>query len=549
MTASGPAKKPGMARRIGVAAFTVAGFLAAPLARAVCPPSCAGQTLTTPNFSHQDLTGADFTGATIIGAAFIRANLTGAKFDNAKFQSVPGFPTQTPDFSFANLSNASFTGAQFLAPTYLTYANLTCADFSNTDISNGNAVFGDERLIYHPEMATCPVVLGDIARTKFRNTIMNCEFINDWKAFDLTGADVSACSTQLAGRDFSGALMSGVDLTGAVLDGAKFIGANLTLATLRNASLQCTPAGQCVDMSNALLQGSHFDNANLTGANLFGAFLSNNNTVNITDAATMTQAHLKNVNLATAQLSGVRFTLANFYGKEHSNPNGCATTIPNSDAGFTVLCASARGATLTATDFTDAYLFGVDFTNATILGGTFYEAVVTGANFAGATIGTDPNSGAGTDFSRAFLQGTNLDKATTLTRANFSNAFFDFRRGGNSLFILLNGTNHNQFACSTPSTCNPASGLEVCLQVFYPLATVPGDNISITCPDGDGAAKTGGCGDADPTGGNARWMSHLTIGKPPDPGPPPGFYENDSTYTPRGSLPIRPPTNLCTANW
>lgn len=538
------------ARTFLAAAWTAAVFLAASRAAGDCPPACGGQTVTARNFSRQDLTGADFTGATIVGTKFIGANLKGAKFDNAKFQGIAGFPTSTPDFSFADLSNASFTGAQFEAPTYLTYANLTCADFSNTNISNGNAIFGDEPLIYDAKTATCPVVLGDIARTKFRNTVMNCEFINDWKAFDLTGANVSACLTQLSGRDFSGALMAGVDLTGAVLDGANFAGANLSRATLKNASLQCSTSGKCVDMSNALLQGAIFNNANLTGANLFGAFLSNNVNGTAKDAASMTQAHLKNVNLATAQLSGVAFTLANFYGKEHANPNGCATTIPGSDAGFTILCASARGATLTATDFTDAYLFGVDFTGAKILGGIFYEAVLAGANFASATIGTDPNSGRVTDFSRAFLQGTNLDKAT-LSTGNFSNAFFDFRRGGNSLFILLNGINHNQFACSTPSACNPPTGQEVCLQVFYPLATVPGDYTRITCPDGTlgGANGASGCGDADPTGGNLRWMSHLTIGAPPDPGPPPGFYENDSTYTPRGSLPIRPPTNLCTANW
>ena len=66
-------------------------------------------------------------------------------------------------------------------------------------------------------------------------------------------------------------------------------------------------------------------------AHLYGAVLSNDNGNGTFSAtASVTQAHLKNVNLATAQLSGVDFTLANFYGKEHSNPNGCATTIPNS---------------------------------------------------------------------------------------------------------------------------------------------------------------------------------------------------------------------------
>ena len=112
-------------------------------AQPTCPPSCANQTLTAPNFSHADLTDADFTGATLVGANFIRANLTGTDFTNATFVSVPGNPTQTPDFTFANLTNAKFVNAKFDAPTYFTYAMLTCADFSHTNLSNGNMVFGD----------------------------------------------------------------------------------------------------------------------------------------------------------------------------------------------------------------------------------------------------------------------------------------------------------------------------------------------------------------------------------------------------------------------
>src|SRR6185295_5754117 len=120
------------------------------------------------------------------------------------------------------------------------------------------------------------------------------------------------------------------DMTNAVLDGASFANADLSSATLINASLQClTPVNgpaQCVDMSNALLQGAHFDNANLTGASLYNAFLSNNIKGNISQAATFPSAHLKNVNLSFAQMSGVDFRLANFYGTSPANnPDGCKT--------------------------------------------------------------------------------------------------------------------------------------------------------------------------------------------------------------------------------
>jgi uncharacterized protein YjbI with pentapeptide repeats len=535
MTTRGPAKKHGMARRIGVAAFAVAGFLAAPSARAECPPNCIGQTLTTPNFSHQDLTGADFTGATLIGAVFIRANLTAAKFDNAKFQFVPGFPTQTPDFSFANLTRASFKGAQFESLTYLTYATLTCADFSRTNINNGNAIFGEGPLISDPS-ATCAD--GKASRTKFQSTIMSCEFINDWKAFDLTGAVVTACVKQLSARDFSGAILSGVDLTGAVLDGDLFVKTDLTRAVLNNASLQCLVPGnpegsKCVDMTGALLQGAFLNNANLSGATLYGAFLSNNTNDTITDAANVQQAHLKNVNLATAQLSGVDFSLSNFYGNSPANPGGCRTTGGSDLSGFTKGCATASGSTMTGTKFINSYLYGLDLTDAKITGANFYQAILVGANFGGAKIKTFVGDASVTNFFRAYMQGTNLEGANSLTEANLSNAFYDFRSGGNILSIALSSS-HNQFArCSGPPTvCKVPAGQDVCVFVRYPLATIPSSNTTITCPKGSPAGSNG-CG-TDISPATSLWKSNLTIGTPPDgSGIPPGSYSNDATFEPQ----------------
>jgi len=500
-------------------------------AQTACPPACTGQTLTTPNFSHANLINAHFDGATIIGANFVRANLTGADFTGATFQSAPGNPTQTPDFTFAILTNAKFVGAKFEAPTYFTYATLTCADFSNTVLTSGNAVFGDDPLIYDAA-ATC--------RTKFQSATMNCEFIDQWRAFDLTNAIVGACLDKLAGRNFAGAEMSGVSFESAILDGATFTGAQLTLAVFGNASLQCLSTGggsQCVDLSQAMLQGAHLENANLSGASLYGAFLSNNVNGNITQAAHLGQAHLRNVNLSFAQLSGVDFGLANFYGSVPANPDGCGTTGSN-NTGFTRGCASALHANMTDTKFDNAYLYGVDFANASIAGADFTQAVLAGANFSGASIGTDVNSGAVTLFKRAYLQGTNLDKAT-LSQADLTDAFVDFRSGGNLVTIDLDGTDHNQFACSTPSTCNPATGQNVCVFVRFAQTTVPVGNTTITCPDGLPAGPSG-CGPADPAGGNPRWNSRLTIGAPPDPGPPPGWYTNNATYTP-----MAPASTVC----
>ncbi len=46
-------------------------------------------------------------------------------------------------------------GTQFNGPTYLTNANLTCADFSRIDLSNGNAIFGESPLEFDRSRTEC----------------------------------------------------------------------------------------------------------------------------------------------------------------------------------------------------------------------------------------------------------------------------------------------------------------------------------------------------------------------------------------------------------
>jgi uncharacterized protein YjbI with pentapeptide repeats len=497
-----------------------AAAVGSPLTQASCVPQCKNATLTAPNFSHANLVNASFAGATLIAPSFIHADLTGADFTGATFLSATGNSVQAPDFTFATLTHAKFIGAKFSAPTYFTYATLTCADFSGTDMAHGKAVFGDEGLSYDSN-ASCMM--------RFEGATMNCEFIDQWRFFDLKNANIAACLDSLAGRNFANAHMAGVSFAGGILDAASFAGADLRRAVLEDASLQCADTIEgmrCVDLSGAQLQGASLDRANLTGASLYQAVLTNDNP-DIVNAATLRQAHLKNVNLSSAQLSGTDFSFANFYGSASPNHLGCATS-GSGGAGFTDGCASAAGAQMTGTRFPNAYLYGTDFSNASIIGVDFSQAVLVGANFAGADIDADPTNGAATTFFRAYLQGTNLDQAATLSRANLSDAFVDFRPGGNLISIDLDGSNHNQFACSTPSGCRPETGQNVCVSVRYPVTTVPSDNATITCP-GDKSAGQATCGDAD--GDNARWNSRLAIGKPPNAGPPPGWYANDATYT------------------
>ena len=498
----------------------VAAAVVAPAtAPLTCPgsPSTAagknfsGQTLTLANFSRIDLTNANFRGATLKGASFIGANLTGADFSGAHFVDS-GSPARPADFTLAKLDSACFIGATFAAPTYFTYASLTCTDFSATDLSTGNAIFGDAPLRYVPPTG------ATACRTAFRQAAMNCEFIDAWRDFDLTNARVGACLAQLGGRNFAKASMGGVDFTGAVLDGSTFTQANLALAQFAGASLQCTTT-RCVDLSSAKLQGANFTRANLTGANLANAFLANDAAAEKWSPATMAYAHLKNVNLSYAQLTAVDFSNANFYGSTAATVAACALA-----GGFTSGCASAQGATMVGTNFKGAYLYGVDMTGATISGADFSAAIAIGVNFSGAKLTRDAN-GKTTSFRGAYLQGTNLDLAASL-QADLSQAFFDFAPSGNLIRVLLDGRLHNTFGCAG-GACRPPTGADVCVFVAYRATTVPTRNAPITCPDG-AAAGAAGCGM--PGAANPRWASPWDISAPPE--QPPAWYTNPATYAP-----------------
>jgi hypothetical protein len=83
---------------------------------------------------------------------------------------------------------------------------LTSADFSQTDISKGNAIFGDQALIFDKTAS----------RPSFRATVMNCEFVAQWKQLDLTGANI------YSGVNFDNLDLNGSRWTGAVLEHASF---------------------------------------------------------------------------------------------------------------------------------------------------------------------------------------------------------------------------------------------------------------------------------------------------------------------------------------
>lgn len=523
---------------------------AAPATSSGPPPACPaslvanghdyhGLSLAMCNFTGQDLTKANFNGATLTGVIFIKTNLTGADFSGATFADSGNAALPT-DFSFGNLTNAQFIGAKFNGPTYLTYATMTCADFSQTDINNGNAIFGDSPLVNDTSQS---------CRTKFQQTTMNCEFVPQWNELDLTGAQIAACASQLEtaagqpGHDFSGGIYSNVvfdnlDLTastwtGAVLEHASFQGATLDNATGLNGTTT-TPSRlsavklnkasvQNVDLSNAQLYGAQCTNANLSNSSLAGSFLSANTgaTPPIETAAVFDGAHLKNVNLADAKLQGASFQFASFYGSfgDAAPSFPCKTNC--AQPGFTCDCATASRADLTGTNFSNAYLFGVDFTGSTttINGTQFGSAVLTGASFAGAKF--QVSGGAAPDFTKALLQGAQFDSTANLVNTSLLNAFVDFGAAtnpnpGNILYLLLTA-DYTRFrgwsGASTP-----------CVQTAYGNFTAVPPNVSMTCPNGSSTVCGAGKPAPDP---NENWAGGITMATNQ---PVAGWYLADATY-------------------
>ncbi|MEO7338725.1 MAG: pentapeptide repeat-containing protein [Caldimonas sp.] len=509
-----------------------------------CPPSRVanghdyrGLTLTLCSFSGQDLTNASFVGATLIGVLFIKTNLTGADFTDVTFADS-GFAQLPTDFTFANLTRARFVGSKFNGLTYLTYATLSCADFSSpdsgtTDLSNGNAVFGDAPLDIDPK--DC--------RPNFRGATMTCEFVAQWKLLDMSGARITGCTDQGKGQDFSGGNYSNVVFDGLDLSGSKWNGAVLEYAsfqgaTLDNASglngtssrlskLSATRFNnaslQNVDLSHAELYGAQFTNANLTNSSFDGSFLQANTSVTppIETAAVFDGAHLRNVTFANAHLSSVKFRFASLYGTfggdKPTFPCPPANNQCEIPTGSTCACATASGADLSATDFSNAYLYGVDFGRATINGTNFGSAILAGANFSSAQFRV--NGGAAPDFTKALLQGATFDQDANLVDTGLLDAFVDFGKASNQgnfnvVFLLLT-SDYTGFRGWTGSK-------RPCVAMSYGSFTTVPPNASMTCPSGNATV----CGAGNTPASLAHWKSAIAMAN----NSVPGLYYADATY-------------------
>jgi len=484
---------------------------------ALATKSCEGCQLAGVNFTKYDLNGINFSGAALPQATFNGATLTGTILNDA-------------NLSGAVLEGAVFSGTQLQKTVLDKASGMKGIDLSNNVVATGVSLQGVDLTgaILNGAQLNCAVLTGaTLAGIKTANTNLQQATLSG--ALGLEGVNLS--QAQLQGAVFHGTnlsqvmlppVMDNADLSGATLTGIKFqnisvnqvifdgatglAGADLSLVDFSNTSMRN------MNLSGAQFYGAFLNGADLEGSNLSSAYFTNKPGANIPSAAKLAGAHLKNVNLSSANLDGATFTDASFYGTVPALQGTCNV---DSD-GFTESCATATGATLNGANFGSAYLYGVDFSHSHILGVNFGNAVLVGANFSKANL-TSGGQGSDTGFTSAFLQGANLADAV-LTGTSLQNAFLDFRPGGNSMYLNLDGT-HTTF----PNWKTP--GKRACVFVYYTVpSAVPVSNTTITCPDG-GPGGIKGCGRTSKA--NTRWASKTDISQTD----PPASYLNDATYT------------------
>ncbi|ABM39377.1 pentapeptide repeat protein [Polaromonas naphthalenivorans CJ2] len=300
----------------------------------------------------------------------------------------------------------------------------------------------------------------------------------------------------LAGVDFSGVNLTNVKLSYANLNGAILSNIDLSGADLRSVSLQ----------------GAYLINANLDGANLCAAQL--NGSQGVTQAATLTGAHLRNTNLALSNLDGVKLSSASFYS---SNGQGtCQQTSCSSYVAST--CASAYNASLNNASFDSAYLSNVDMSNVTGAGVSFNNAALFGVLFGQANLAHNKLSSVSSSFINAYLQGTDLSRAN-LQFADFTGAQFD--AASNCIQANLNPAYSNFPGAKVPaspgsSTCVPGKpAAAFCVQSsFAPSAGYPQTDCTNICADGSTAGvglTNGTCPNAF-TCSSASWTTPLNGG-------------------------------------
>lgn len=261
---------------------------------------------------------------------------------------------------------------------------------------------------------------------------------------EMSVADLSEYSDQLAGADLSGIDLTDMDFSDDDLSDTDLSGTNL---------------------SEANLSGANLANANLDGANLSGADLSG---CNIEDASSLRAACMKDVVGFTEEQRRARAAKGAWFRspRELASPgvdwSGLRYGLHGADlhdldlSGANLTGSNLKGADLRGTNLTQARLAGASLSEAKLNGAILRDVDLTGIDMEKADLSGMDLAGmklTGANLTGAILMGTNLPNAvlsgagfsgTDLTGANLAGAdLTDARLYGTKLeaALSLQGTN------------------------------------------------------------------------------------------------------------
>jgi uncharacterized protein YjbI with pentapeptide repeats len=251
----------------------------------VCPDTdLSGMSFSYTDLSYAVLYGANLHGDALNGATLAGAHLKGADLHGVSSGGIIGVPAAIP-------RNWGVLDGYLTGP----YANLSYADFEDTDLTLGGGDFADANL-HGADLAY-------VDNPGIRDVTL------DFSHAVLTRAD-------FADGYFLASNLTGANLAGDNLDGF-FQGSNFTDADLRDIEISGVTTGYPLGFPDSGLSGADLEGANISGADLEEDVFSD---ANLSDGnfshtylsgSLMTDANLTDANLKDANLDQVDMTGAN----------------------------------------------------------------------------------------------------------------------------------------------------------------------------------------------------------------------------------------------
>lgn len=346
------------------------GYIGSAMPEIGLPASNKETLISTNHCDHCNLQSVDLHGRNLAGVSIRQANLSHAELGGTIMNNVQAAGAL---FQSAHLKEAKFLGA-----------NLDGASFESA--------------------GPIPFEAGQ-----------------DYPAADLTLAKLNDASllrahmrgAMLGQADFTKAHLDGADLGDSMLSKADFTDATMNDVTLTRASgidVILTRA----KMSTANLQGAILNGARMEGAVLSKAVLGRDAERHL-EACQLSDAYMANVDLSSAEATGVNLRKARFYGR----------------------MADANNATLTNADMVDAELSGTNFTRASLQNANLGGAKCVNCKFNNARMAaTSVTTMDGAKFSGTHLEGADFSQAT-VSGCVFTDAIVSFTTGNYSSVAVV----------------------------------------------------------------------------------------------------------------